>query len=956
MPARPRFGEVRFVFRLLLWSVLTAALVFQVQILVRGGVRVPDFVAEHFFREAERQGVSVGAAAVWFDPRGRVLVIAPQVGLSTAPKVVSADAVALQLRRRALLRGELEILRVELTGLNLALPAVYSPSGLDESLLAAGEFRLSRSEAGSAWRVDQASARVLDVPTAFAGIIPASAGGAANRPVAASEETARNGLRRVASIYRRIAELPLGSIQRLRIELGAEELTAAVELPYLLVPGHPLIPEPLVGSTLERVGLGLTIPFADPSGTILRIDAEALSAPPERGLSSGPVALRIRNSGDGALTAQAAFAGIYKADTGLPSVPLVADLSYRRDVSRLEGVLSTRLADAPWFFEVAGDPGARAGEIRADGELSPALLEVVRPFLPEKARAILTLTDAARFSATAEFGAGAVPERIVVRGYAGRTVARRVEIDRAEALLIYEPPAKRFRAEHIVLVQGDARAEGSYEMATDTLAFRFLLGGTFRPMGIAGWFSGWWSGLWKNFTFGDAPPEGSADIQGVWRRPTLTTVFVGARSGPMRLRELALDSLATRLQVNPGGSVDVRGFRAIREGRLAVGSFSRELGFPPPTRKNGWQRIGFDVRADFPIEALPLLFPAEGPGIVAPFALSAPPQIHLVGEVHGPDSTTPRLQRYRLDLEADAPLSYQGFPLDSLKTSFVREGDDIRLRELRAGVAGGLVNGEAALSGPAADRWLAFDLTLAEANLDGVLAAWREFQAARPKQNGSAGGVGATESTPGQAEPAAPAPEAAAKALGGKLHAAVVATGPVARPLGFSGRGTARIEGADLAKIRLLGGFSGLLADLGLGFTTVELTDAKADFAIVQNELRFESLVLSGPSARVDADGIYRLPGGGLEFGAKVRPFEERSGILSSTAGFFLAPLSSALGVELAGTLEAPAWTFTYGPTRLFRSLTGTRPKAVPDNGPPPAAPPAATPDAPAAEVSAPTP
>ncbi|TAG31111.1 MAG: hypothetical protein EAZ36_03365 [Verrucomicrobia bacterium] len=902
------------------------------QILVNGGLRVPNLVAEHFSREAEQHGVAVAAADVWLDPRGRILVIDPQVGLSSSAQIVAADAVALQLRRRALLRGKLEILRAEFTGLRVALPALYSPTGLDQPLLEAGEFRLSRPTSDASWRVDQASARVLKVPTAFSGILPTGPDAARQRSLEASEQAAHDGLRRVAAIYRRIVELPLSSIKRLRIDLSSEKLTAAIELPHLIVPAHPLVPDVLTGSTLDQVALDLSIPFADPTGSILRVEAETLSAPPELALSAGPLVLRLQRTGTGDLHAQAAVYRIHKKNTPIPEAPLVAEVSFCPKTSHVEGQLLTRLADTPLRINVAGDPARRAGKIRGEGALSPALLEMVRPFLPEKARPILTLSDGVRFSGAADFADGAKLERLVVRATAGRGVARSVMIDRAEAVLTYEPLAKRFAAEEIVLVQGDAQAEGRYEMATDTLAFRFLLGGSFRPLGISGWFSGWWSGLWANFTFGDAPPQGSADIQGVWRKPMLTRVFVGAASGPMRLRELPLDSVATRLQVNPGGSLDVLGFRALQGERLAVGTFTRELGFPPPTRKDGWQRIRFDVRSNLPLEAVPLLFPAEGPAISAPFELSAPPQIHLAGEVHGPDSPTPRFQRYDLHLEVRAPLRYYGFPLERLDTFFAREGDEIRLSNLRAGIAGGSVSGSAVLSGPIAERWLAFDLALGDAQLDGVLAAWREFQTARAKTGTEAFAATMSQSAGAAAAVAGAREVGPVKPLGGKVHASARATGPMAQPLGFSGQGVARIEAADLARIRLLGGFSGLLSELGLGFSTVALSDAEASFAIKQNELHFDSLTLRGPSARMAATGIYRMQNGELEFAAKMRPFEENTGILSSTADFIFSPLTSVLSVELAGTLEKPSWTFTYGPTRLFRTLTGSRPKSSSDH------------------------
>ena len=54
---------------------------------------------------------------------------------------------------------------------------------------------------------------------------------------------------------------------------------------------------------------------------------------------------------------------------------------------------------------------------------------------------------------------------------------------------------------------------------------------------------------------------------------------------------------------------------------------------------------------------------------------------------------------------------------------------------------------------------------------------------------------------------------------------------------------------------------------------------------------------------------------------------------------FVLTPLSNVLEVELGGTLEEPDWTFTYGPTRLLRRITGSKPKTPPSSSQPSPAP-----------------
>lgn len=915
-----------------LWLVLAAVLVFQFRLLSDGGFRLPAFAAESLAGRLAEQGLAVQADDVWIDPRGRVLLIRPRVALRGSPSGFgSAEAIEVWFLPRALLGGRFECTRIEIAGLALTLPAAHSPTGADQTLLEGGEFRLSRSPGSPRWRLEQSSGRVLAVPTAFTGALPtiaASVSPAGPAPVVEPgiqrpDELVRKALRRASALYLRLAELPLDSIDSLRIDLAEDRLAVAVEIPALFIPAYPSVPPVLVGSSLNEVRLVLTIPFAEPDDTELRLHAVRLATPPGLSLVAENLSVRLRAPARAELVADLAAASIRKTDTPLPAVPLVASVRYAPAARRLVAGFSTRLADAAWSASFDGDPVARAGAASAAGPLTPALLEFLRAFLPEKARPILELTDPVDLDFAATLAPGGVPARVEARAASGRAVAGRVPFDRAGASLLYEPFEHRLLADDLLLVQGDSGARGSYEMDTESLAFRFLLGGRLRPMAIEGWFSGWWDRLWANFSFGPVPPAAEVDIRGVWGDPPRTTVFVGADSGSLGLRALELDTLAIRVYVHRAAT-ELLGFRATRGEHLATGAFARHVDMAAD--HDDWSRLSFDVRSDFPIEALPRLFPEEGAEIVAPFRLEAPPRIHLVGEAFGPGSDTPGAERYTLDLATSAPLRYHGFPLDRLSTRLERRDDEIHLEDLRAGFADGVVSGRATLSGPASARWLAFDMALADARLDLALLRWREFQAESGGASPSPGAAGS---------PSTSTRSPLSKPLGGSLTLALAATGPIDRPLAFGGRGSARITGADLAKIRLLGGLSSILSEIGIGLTTVELTDADALFNVEQNRLVFDSLRLTGPSALVQADGDYVLPAGALAFSARVRPFEQRSGILSSTAGFVLSPLSNALEIKLTGTLDEPDWSFSYGPTQLFRRITGASAKPASPPVPP---------------------
>lgn len=908
------------VFRWTLWLVLIAALAVQLRILSDGGLRLPAFARDEIIRRLADRGISFQAEAIWLDPAGRILLVHPRLGLAGQnDPFASAHGVVVSFQRRALLAGEFRATRVEVADLSLSLPARLSPTGATQSLMEAGEFRLSHAPGSGQWSVDQASARLLSIPAAFSGTLPAvdATAGTTRAPAA----LARDIVRQAASLYRQLARLPLDRLRVVRVDLSPERLALSTELPALARSDYPSLPASVPDFSFSEVRADILFPLgrdADEPAE-LRLRARSLQASAPLALEGDDVVLRLAARAavlDSAATTgepisvSIAASRVRKTDSSVPAIPLVADARFTPNTGKLDLEFSTRLADTPWMARISGSAVDRSGEVTATGSLTPALLDQVRPFLPEKARPILQLTDPLSLAVSAEFAPGAKPARVVARAASGRAVAGHVPFNRAGAVLLYEPGEHRFRADELLLAQGDSLAVGSYEMDTETLAFRFLLDGPFRPASISGWFSGWWDRFWEHFHFGPVAPAASVDIQGVWREPDLTTVFVGAASGPMRLRDLDLDTLHTRVRV-AAGSTDLIGFRGTKGPCVAEGGALRLLAHDHDTLV----RLHFDVRSDFPIDALPRLFPDEGAALTKPFALESSPRIHLVGETHGPASATPTRQRYDLALSVDAPMRYSGFPLDHLSLRVERRDADVHLRDIRAGFASGLATGEATLSGPEADRWLAFDVSLSDANLDLVQTRWREFQTIRPAS-------APTDRPASSAKKKVPASSAKeSKPTGGKISARLAATGPLENPLAYSGAGEARITGADLANIRLMGPVSSVLGEIGIKFTTLVLTEAEARLSLDQNRLAFQELRLTGPSALVEAKGVYALPEGTLDFKAKIHPFEQGGGILSSTASFVTSPLSSVLEVDLAGTLDEPTWSFSYGPTKLLRRL-----------------------------------
>jgi hypothetical protein len=935
---------LRFAFRLVAWPVLLAVLVFQLRILRDGDLRLPAFAARELESRLAARGLVFHADEIRLDPTGRLSLRAVRLGLpgDDAP-LIAADAVTLDLKRRALLRGELDPRRFSVTGLNLTLPARRSPSGTDQALLTGGEFSLSRPNPVTPWHLDSASARVLGIATTFRGKIPLkspdSKTGPTAEPIAALVAALENAAREAAGVVRITNTLPLGNVPALEIFLAPDRLTVSTDLPHVELNSIPGLPASLAGGTLDDAALAASVPLSassapDFSGITLRVSAARIALPslpaPVGALRVEGLTLSARIDAEklpsASVAADLAFHQIEVPSAGLPSLPLVLSGFWFPLGDKLNLTLATKLADSPFQLFALLSPQARSGSVVAATELTPALLEVVKPRLPENARDILTLVDPIALHFAASVDPGATLRSAAVRMSAGRATAHDVNFTRAGGYAVLE--GDRLLVSDLFLEQGENAAIGSYEMDIKTLAYRFLLAGRLRPMGIEGWFTEWWDRLWANFAFNDQPPEASADIAGIWGQPLLTTVFVSADTRKVKLRELSLDRLAVRVWVYEH-STDILGFHAEQGSARADGRVLRQI----DVATDEWRRMAFEVTSNLPPEAIPQLFGAEGREITDPMRFTSPPALRLAGEVFGPAAGQKAgHQRYTLDLATDAPFHFHEFPLDRLAVRIERNNAELALRGIQAGFADGNVTGDAVISGPPDARWLAFDATLANAPTDTVLARWHEFQRARP----------ATPPDPAQPPSAAIPTPAPPKLPGGTLNLALVANGPLDDPLAFSGSGTGRVTGADLARIKLFGLFSELLNGLGLGFSTLKLSDADARFNLDKRVISFDRLYLSGSGSPVEARGNYTLPDGELDFTARVRPFEQNRGILGSTAGLVLTPFASALEVKLAGTFEKPTWTFAYGPRKLLGKITGqlVSPPAAPDKqGPSPPAP-----------------
>jgi hypothetical protein len=881
---------------------------FQIRAVWQGEVQVPRFVMQQLESQLAAQGLEATLGSALFDPRGRLLVRDLDLRLpgSTEP-LVTARALFLQLDPWDLLRGQVNPARIELVAGHLYVPAMLSPSGRHEAVLDATHLTLAFDAARRA-QVVELITRLGELPvTARSDWV---AWDDLPQPTGVASRHLASSLRRIASLTQQaavqLARLPphhqpmldlhvtapangltvweaqvrLASLSWAHPAAGSlpagtldlHEVSARLRGPLDLRASSPWAAQVQIAALqqdrwghAEQVELHLTLPAWPPSGTLAD--------------------LRLQVRAD-RLTHQSYTATMMAGEARSHAWP--------RAQAELRGVV----AGAPWQVNLHRD--ATLTRLDFDAEVAPRLVEWVGRAVQRDLTPFLRFDHPARLRLQLRLDPTGRP--IAARGgfAGGPAVARRVELDYARADFSWADT--RLQVRDLALYAGADHAHGSYDMDTETLDFRFLLEGRMRPDTIDGWFRDWWPRFWTNFEFPTGPPpRATVDARGRWRTPELARVYVTVDAAGPRLRDAAFDRVRTRLFVRPEFT-DVLDFHGERPEGVGRGRFT--VFWDRAARAN--RHVDLDLRTTVQLGVLSQLFPAGGPALIAPFQLSAPPRLHVRGRLDGPavgsDSPGTHLE---ITGEAAGPWEFWEFPLHDLSFRARYSPDLILVEDLAVGFAEGRATGRLEIAGATADRRLSFDLTLLDAGLGESIRRLEVWGARR------------------QDLPPPPRSRFQDRVASGRLNLALSASGPYGDPLGFVGEGHVDVTEATLGQVNLLGILSSLLRRTLLDFSTLELDTARSNFTLAADRIFFPDLLLTGPRAAINASGDYHLASRQLAFNARVQPFEAGRGLLGSTVGLVLSPLSHVLEVRLGGTLADPSWAFVYGPTSFLRALGG---------------------------------
>lgn len=903
------------------WLALALLLAAQAYIATHHELEVPPFLLRSLEERLAASGMRVAFGRTSFDPVGRVLIENARVYLpGYAEPVVTARAIYTRLDPWSLAAGQFNPGEIRLTGANLAVPAMLSPTGRAEEILSDLDATLTPREA----QLDlaQLSARLAGVTLVARGAVhlpPRDRAKADSLPLA--EFLSRNYAafsRQLVAASEQLATLDQPS---LALELSPSESRAAITQVTLLAHGLKLAgPQPIEARGLRAV---TRVPLLGEAPVVARLELTADSLTLPFGASVHHLRALVRGNLRPArlqfdpreleLSAESLTAAGFTATS-------VAATIQPGPLPRLTAEIDALIMGAPLAIKADVDLHEQLASFRFSGALATEILTPLSALIKVDVRKYFDFATMPKLAGFANLGAGWKFQKLGLSAELTGVNAYHVTIEEGRATVEFD--GRRFYASETWARIGDNEARGTFEQDLVTRDFRFLLQGRLRPLAISGWFGPWWPNFFRQLDFPVAPPDASVDVTGRWTQNGRTHVFVFADSRAPVIRGSALNHVRTRLFIRPGYFDGLEVFATHPTGE-ARGTFRYML----DPLSSDWRSLELALDSTLEPSVATQMFGSSGAAILAPFRWKSPPALRLTGKFDGSGAPAGPHRQLRIEGHTADEFRFHDFPLDDLMFTASLDNDDLTIEDMRASFAGGIATGHAKVWGAEPNRRVGFDYALKEASLGRAVTILQDYTA---RQKG---------------RPPAPPGKFVREKANVRLDVAASAEGLYSDPLSYKGTGNAALQGAELGEVQLLG----LLSEL-FKFTALRFTSARTNFKIDGAKLTFPDFALRGANSAIDAHGDFRLDRNELDFKAKLFPFQESDGLIKSVVGAVLTPFSNIFEVKLTGTLDKPEWAFVVGPTNFLRALTPGETIALPAKpgasvpAPPPSLPPTGTP------------
>jgi hypothetical protein len=888
---------------------LGALLAFQIVLLTHGGWEIPKGLVVRLHEELDRHGWSASYSSLALHPFG--IISANDLRLTRAgeeePIALAAHA-RVRVDLRELIQGRVFIQTVRLEGGQIDCPARISPTGVSEQIMAGTRLIAHQKEGG--WEIETFNGRMHTLTFKASGFFP----------VLPPREREPGEFHRLLNVI-----LPRLMRERLRLDQAINPhaqvrfgptgdsllaMSATVTADTVHSPEGLLVEELTIaggwsfdGSHWIIDGLSAeakSMRLAPSGNTFLDTALARLQAPvPEAILPLQASKVRARFFWDTA------------GELISPLLPTRAELNFDELRSPMAELNSLTLTG-----EITGPHSASLDlfSLFADGIVSASLSgDWSQGSARADARLLATPNAVMQNPRLADFGfkrdvffhrAPSIHASAEVRNWAfhqaeARALSGPVEIDgisfdRAWVTAGLRPG--QFLVPEMILAFGDFEATGDYEFNLVERDYRLFFGGSFRPLHISPWFGSWWVPFWSHFGFPGGPMRGDVDIRGLQGRPETVSVTGSVQADDFSIRGVPFRSAAGHLLVLDH-YVDFFRLNLVRDEGRASGEFQ----YYGDHDTGNLQRLSFLVDSTLDPVDVGRLFGEGGARFVAPFRFESPPMLRMQGMIHPPERAG--ATRVTLSGKADAPLTYQGIPLEHLQVEAQVEGEEWKLEELRLGIAGGNASGAIRKWQEENQERLDLDLRVRWVDLERVSRILAEWPAANSEE----------------------AANVQRNDFRGRMDMRLKAVGNYGDFRTFEGEGDFQIREAELAELHLLGLLSRLLSGTPLAFTSLQFSEAASTFRIEQERVHFPDLRLAGPASALRASGNYLLDRQALDFSVKLFLLKEsRIPLVSFFLSPLLDPLAHATEIRLTGPASDPAWRFVLGPRNLLGTLSGS--------------------------------
>ncbi|HEU5080285.1 MAG TPA: AsmA-like C-terminal region-containing protein [Opitutaceae bacterium] len=892
------------------WLALIALLILQIVIASSHELRVPNRLIQSFRDRLAVAGLRVDFDSASFDTAGSVVLENLRVFSEQFDEPLSTcKALYVRIDPVSLLIGNVEPTEVEAQNVTLFVPPIFSPTGRAEPFLE--NIDCDARLVDRRWNIRQLTGHAGALAVSLSGEIRGAK--AQGRPAKPGATPLGNVLRDYLQFARQLAfwqsELTAFESPSLHVTLRADEHdNPRAEL--LFFASAARVPS-------EKLKLPKTLGNIEVAGLRVQSNVPIAAAP-----ASAPLDVRLDvdsvELGDGSNARHLHARGLLRLGSAV-SAPKVASLDFSADkissrghtVTNLSiqanpenwpafsGRVTARLLDQNWSADGYGNLKNQSAQLSLLGAVSPAMMKYAGDQLKQPLDEFVAIETPSPVSANLEltpgWKLGAVDGKI---GF-GKVDAHRVLFDRGVAA--FHLRGTRLLVDDISVTAGPNWARGSYEMDTGTLNYRFLLVGALRPAHIGGFFHDWWTNFWDHFDFSAAPPVADIDIQGKWGAPEVTKIFVQADCDHPAIQSVKFDRVATSFFIRPE-FYDAVDLVATRGDRKARGTFTRSVDLD----QGDFRWMTFNVRTDLDLQESAKIFGSAGVNTVDPFRFQNYALLDIDGRLDGPASVKGEHENVKVVIDSKGGFRFFDFPLSDLRCTALIQDRVITLPDIDVGFAGGRATGTAQVTGEGDARKVSFTADLKSASLGESIRILEAYGASLRHEN--------------------PAPVSAfqQRVATGKLDINAAAEGLYKDMRSFVGSGSADLRGAELAQINLLGSLSAALrGNSMLGFTSWDLDTVHTRFNMLEGRIDFPDLVATGPTAKLDAHGSYFLGPKTINFHAKFYPFDRGKTLLANAVDLVLTPLSAVLELKLTGDLADPKWFFEYGPTNLFRKISG---------------------------------